>query len=379
MLVRDDVIVDVHPGLMPGRELIPGGGQRPQRRPVDLPGQQLAAAVELLERPGVDLGHAGGDRGVRLGQGTELPVAEAGDDPPLGDQHPRLGLGLIPGLIGPGRDDGHAVVGGHLGERGVDVGLVPVRPGHARAKVAADHDLRAAGQRLEAVHVRGDPVQQLLGRERLGIQVIRRAHDRDEQLGAQRDLTGAPVPDRDRLAGEVHEQLLPGLMRLAHGHVDGAAPLPVQAGELAVTVTVRAGLPVLHPQQLQRHALAPQLLVHPGPIRNRPRHHRRSRRRIQQHLQPGIIKPAGQRPLQAGRRGPAQVVADRGQRHAGRGADLPAAQLLTQSQPQNFADLAHVDTGSRHRRHSSDSGQMSEAAFQRPQRPPRYDTPTPAR
>jgi hypothetical protein len=70
------VVVDVHPGLMPGRELITGGRRRPQRRAVDLLEQRLAAAVELLERPGVDLGDAGGDRGVRLGQRAEPAVAQ---------------------------------------------------------------------------------------------------------------------------------------------------------------------------------------------------------------------------------------------------------------------------------------------------------------
>jgi transposase len=64
-------------------------------------------------------------------------AAKTGDDPPLGDQHPVLGLGLIPGLIRPCGHDGHAVVGGHLGEGGIDIGLVPVRAGHRRAQVVA--------------------------------------------------------------------------------------------------------------------------------------------------------------------------------------------------------------------------------------------------
>ena len=379
MPVRDDVVVDVHPRLVPGGELIPGGRQRPQRRPVQLLEQQPAGAVQLLERAGIDLRHARADRGVRLGQRPEPPVPQPGDDPPLREQHPGLGLGLIPRLVRSGGNDGDAVVPGHLGEGGVDVRLVPVRAGHPRAQVVTHYDRRAAAQRLEAVHVRGHPVQQLLRRERLGVQVAGRPHHRDEKLRAQGNLASAPVPDRDRVAGEIDEQLLPGLMRLAHRHVDLAAPLPVQAGELAVAVPVRVSLPVLHPQQLQRHALAPQLGVNTLPVRHRPRHHRRHHGRVQQRLQAGVIKVVRQRPLQARRRGPAQVIVHRTQRDPGRGAGLTPAQLLAQGKPENFADLAHSDAGTRHGANSPDSGQRSEAAFQRPQRPPRYDTPTPAR
>ncbi len=258
-------------------------------------------------------------------------------------------------------------MGGHLGEGGVDVGLVPVRRGHRRAQVVADDDRRAAAQRLKAVDVRGHPVLKLLGGERLGIQVAGGAQHRDEQPGLQSDLAGRRIVHRESVAGEIDEQLLPGRMGLAHAHVDAVAPGPVQVRELGVAVPVAGvSFPVLHPQQLQRHALLPHVGVHLLPVRRRPVRARRQHRRIQQRLQPGVVQITGQRPLHTRRRRPDQIVVHRGLRHARRGADQALAQLLAQSQPENFTDLAHVDAGSRHRSLISDSGAISEKASQRP-------------
>jgi len=210
MLVGLDVVVDVDAGLAPGRELVPARGQGPQLRAFQRLEQALPAAVDLLERPGVDLRDAVPDRRVGLGEREEPAVAQPGEDPPLGDQDTVLGLGLVAGLVRPCRDHRDSVVGGHLGVGGVHVRLVPVRAGHPRAQVVADHDRRAAAHGLERVHVPGHPVQQLLRGERLGEQVAGRAGDGDEQLGPQGNLPGPPVPDRDRVAGEIDEQLLPG-------------------------------------------------------------------------------------------------------------------------------------------------------------------------
>src|SRR6202043_3697468 len=88
---------------------------------------------------------------------------------------------------------------------------------------------------------------------------------------------------RDGLTAVVDEQLLAGAMHLAHRHVDPLAPLPVQLTEAAVAIAQRLALPVLLPEQLQRHALALELLVHLRPIHRRPL---RQRRRLGRWVEP---------------------------------------------------------------------------------------------
>jgi len=86
--------------------------------------------------------------------------------------------------------------------------------------------------------VGGHPVQELLGGEGLGVEVVRRPGDSHEQLGLQCYLAGFSVVDRDRLAREVDEELLARPVLLAHDDVDLSPKGPVQVGELAVAVTV---------------------------------------------------------------------------------------------------------------------------------------------
>jgi len=97
----------------------------------------------------------------------------------------------------------------------------------------------------------GHPVQELLGGEGLGVEVVRRPGDGDEQLGVECHLAGSLVIDGDRLAREVDEELLARPVLLAHDDVDLSPKGPIQVGELAVAVTVRMVLAVLEPEQLQ--------------------------------------------------------------------------------------------------------------------------------
>ena len=46
-------------------------------------------------------------------------------------------------------------------------------------------------------------------------------------------------------------------------------PLPIVVTELAVAIPLGMGLPILHPQQAKRHALAAQFLMNRGPVRLR--------------------------------------------------------------------------------------------------------------
>jgi hypothetical protein len=247
VVVGFDVVVDADLGMPEGRELIALRWERPQCRPVQQLEQDLPRAVHLLERAHVDGRHAICDRHVRLADRIKAPMAQPRDDPALREEHAGFDLGLVAGLVGPRRDDRHAVVGRHLLVGGVHVGLVTVRPGDAGPKVVADHDLVTAAHELEGVGVRGHPVQELLGCKGLGEQVVRGACDRHEQLGVECQRARASVIDGDLLAREVDEELLARAVHLAHDDVDASLPGPIQIGELAVAITVRMVLAVLEP------------------------------------------------------------------------------------------------------------------------------------
>ena len=167
-------------------------------------------------------------------------------------------------------------------------------------------------------------------------------------------------------------------MHLAHDDVHLAGPGPVQVAELAVAVPAGVLLPVLQPQQLQGHALAPQLPVHIRPVRQRPGRPRRRSGRIQQSLQPVIVQVRRQRPAHIGEHRTAHVVRNGGQRDSGRRADLAPAQALAEGQPQDFTDISHGDAGSGHRR-----GLLGRRKCPReravPQTPHAGATPQPAR
>jgi hypothetical protein len=77
---------------------------------------------------------------------------------PSASNAPGFDLGLVPGLVGPGGDEGHGIVGGHLLIGGVDVGLVALRAVHPRAQVVAHHDLGRA-EELGGMDVARHPVE----------------------------------------------------------------------------------------------------------------------------------------------------------------------------------------------------------------------------
>ena len=170
---RADLPVAVDEGL---------GGERPQRGLVQ-PLEELAAAGAVEpHRAGVEIREQLGDPGVEGGEGEEGLVAEAGEDPPLGDLDGDFDLRLVPGLRRPrGQDDGAVVLREFL-----------VGPLHARL-VAARHDdaalelighdgLGDAAEELEGALVARDPVRDLLGARRFGVGVVRGAQHGDEEL-----------------------------------------------------------------------------------------------------------------------------------------------------------------------------------------------------
>ena len=118
------------------------------------------------------------------------------------------------------------------------------------------------------MHVGPDPVGQFLGRDRLGVEVVRRPQHGHEQLRLERHRVGPPVVDRQALTREVDEELLPGPVLLAHHQVQMPLPAPVVMTELAVGIAVlRVTLLVLQPQQHERHPAPLAFLVDMAPVR----------------------------------------------------------------------------------------------------------------
>ena len=105
-------------------------------------------------------------------------------------------------------------------------------------------------------------MEQLLGTQRLGVEVGRGAEDRHEELGLETEFKCGLVVDRDGEAGKVDEEFLAGLVVLAHRHVAVASPNPIALTELGVAVAIGVQFAVFEPQQLQGHPLLGEFLLH---------------------------------------------------------------------------------------------------------------------
>jgi hypothetical protein len=121
-----------------------------------------------------------------------------------------------------------------LGERLIDlveVGIVEAGSRHCRLGVINHGDPGQYAKELEGADVSGDPVQQLLRGQRLGVHVVAGTERGDEELGL-RGHAADRVDDGDGAAGEVDEELLAGAMLLAHDHIQRALPEAVEPAEL---------------------------------------------------------------------------------------------------------------------------------------------------
>ena len=135
MAVDLEVVIDADLRHLPDAELVGPIRKRLQRRPIQALEQTVAASRQLLEGAVIEPGKPFGDDRIRLGEGEEGEVADAGQDPALGDQDPGFDFGLILGLAWPGRDDGAAVVRGQLLVGTVELGLVAMGAGNADPRV----------------------------------------------------------------------------------------------------------------------------------------------------------------------------------------------------------------------------------------------------
>jgi hypothetical protein len=169
-----DMVVGRDAAALPGGEGVGLDRQNLQRRRVDL-GEQLGPAGAVAAHdPGVEFGDQVGDGAVELDQTEEAPVAQAGHDPALSQQHRLFHLRLVARLVGLGRHDAGPVMARHLLVGAVDRRLVAIGLGHARLEVVADDHPRDSAQEGEQADVAADPVGEPFARPGLGVGVRRR-------------------------------------------------------------------------------------------------------------------------------------------------------------------------------------------------------------
>ena len=148
-----DVIVDVDACLAPLRVLVTLGGERLERRTVQILEQAAAAALDLLERPLVERRQQGHDRLADLGQREEAVVAQRRENPSPHVLDRRLHLRLVLRRARPGGQHRGSVMNRQVVIGPVDVGFVPARAPHGRLLVVRDQELRHPTPVLEHPHV----------------------------------------------------------------------------------------------------------------------------------------------------------------------------------------------------------------------------------
>ena len=148
MVVKPDLALEPF-GVLVGR-----GGQRLQRRPVELLEQLPPAGAQVPGHLAVEPIQQLPDRGVQLGQREEAPPTQPGvapearfqrDDPTLDELHADLDLGLVAGPVRTRRNDRGVGVGGEVGLGPVDLRLVEAGlrdPGLARGGARTGGALR---------------------------------------------------------------------------------------------------------------------------------------------------------------------------------------------------------------------------------------------
>ena len=108
------------------------------------------AALELLERPHVQIFEQVGDGFVELGEAEELAVAQVPQDPTLRDLHTDLDLGLVARLSRASGNNRRVVVPGKLEERRIDLGVVAIGSCHRAFELIRHEYLRDGAEVLEA-------------------------------------------------------------------------------------------------------------------------------------------------------------------------------------------------------------------------------------
>ena len=126
------------------------------------------ALIDMELRPGV--GEIGAGAQDERRQIMEDMVAQRRQDPAFAVQHPILDQGLVARLSRTRREALDAVMVEQIGVGLVQHRLVARRLLHRRLDVVGNHDPRRPAHVLEAAHVRGAPVVDLLAQPRLGVE-----------------------------------------------------------------------------------------------------------------------------------------------------------------------------------------------------------------
>ncbi len=105
-------------------------------------------------------------------------------------------------------------------------------------------------------------MQQFLAAQRLHVEVGGGAEDRDEQLGLKGHLQRGGIIDGDGEPGKVDEELLAGLVVLAHRDAQVLSPRAIERTELGVGVTTGVLLEVFEPEQIERDPLLREFALH---------------------------------------------------------------------------------------------------------------------
>jgi len=156
---------------------------------------------------------------------------------------------------------------GHFLVRTLQFGLVAVGLGHSDSGIVGHQDRRRMTVERQHSHVATEPVRKRRGARSLRIRVATRAERADKDRGAVRLLARRAV-NRHGGARVIDEQLLAGIVTLAHRTLQPTYPMPIP---FAVRAVAQGQRPVrgviLVPQQLQRHMfVALQLRVDRGTV-----------------------------------------------------------------------------------------------------------------
>src|SRR5262249_43329103 len=89
----------------------------------------------------IEVSEQGANGAIEVRETEERVVAQPGQDPAFDEQDAGFDLGFVPGLVGPGGQNGGAVMGGEFGISGVEFRLVPAGGGDSRLQVVRDDEL----------------------------------------------------------------------------------------------------------------------------------------------------------------------------------------------------------------------------------------------
>jgi hypothetical protein len=135
-------------------------------------------------------------------------------------------------------------------------------------QLAGNHARRNTAEALKGFDVGDAPVRYLLTCDRHGIDFGTGPHDRYKEFGLD-NFSGLPVNIRRTVAGEIDEQLVPGLVVKSHDEVKGFGMRVVQLTEPAAAIAVGVDGAILFPQQSQCHPFLLHLTVKITKVRKR--------------------------------------------------------------------------------------------------------------